>query len=89
MKEIVIQLSEEDYKEICSGVKDMSAVYLETTFLLYCAVKNGTVLPEHHGRIVDVDRLQKTFWRNVAGASAFDDIFNNAPTILEAKEQSE
>ena len=84
MKQIVIEIDDEVYEGVTGDTtfRDCEREALN-------AIRNGTVLPEHHGRIGDLDILQKAFRQNVAGASAFDDIFNNAPTILEAKEQDE
>ena len=41
-------------------------------------------LPESHGKIGDIDRLYEVFKKNVAGASAFKELFDIAPTIIEA-----
>lgn len=48
------------------------------------AILNGTIIPENHGKIGDLDRLYEVFKRNVAGAVHFKQLFDNAPTILEA-----
>ena len=50
--------------------------------------KNGTLLPKDHGRLIDCDRLQEVFHKNVAGAEAFDNLFEVAPTIIEADKES-
>lgn len=50
------------------------------------AIANGIVLPEHHGRLIDADRLQEVFERNVVGADAYSDLFKNVPTVLEGSD---
>lgn len=53
------------------------------------AVINGTPLPKGHGKIGDLDRLFEVFKKNVVGADAFKDLFDSAPTIIEADKKSE
>lgn len=53
------------------------------------AIVNGTVLPKGHGRIGDLDRLYTVFEKNVVSADAFKELFDNAPTIIEADRSEE
>lgn len=46
--------------------------------------ENGTPLPKGHGKIGDLDRLYNVFKKNVVSADAFKELFNLAPTIIEA-----
>lgn len=45
------------------------------------AIANGTPLPEHHGRLIDADRLMRV--DHIILESQVD----NAPTIIEATEE--
>lgn len=51
--QIVIDIDDEDYKRI----QDVSDVFNSLTSRAYSAIKNGTLLPEHHGRLGDLDKL--------------------------------
>lgn len=86
MKEIVIKLEDDAYNFICSkGYHTQS---------LYNAIKNGIVLPEQHGRIIDADELL-TFERpkgiadDVWKESHIYKLLSNAPTIIEATKEGE
>ena len=52
--------------------------------VMLTAIKNGTVLPEHYGRLGDIDKLKAVFNKNVVGANAFDDLFDAAEAIVPA-----
>lgn len=54
--QIVIKISDEDYKAIAKGYLPFGAIA--------DAIRNGTPLPEHHGRLGDLDALEEYF-RNV------------------------
>lgn len=54
MKEVVIKLPESVYKEICSGNFDTDGYFKRN---LRDAFKNGTILPEGHGRLGDLDEV--------------------------------
>lgn len=74
--ELVIKIDEEEYKNIKACTSFMPwAEYL---------IKNGKPLPKGHGKIGDIDRLQEVFRRNVMGADAYKQLFDDAPTIIEA-----
>lgn len=88
--EIVIEIGNEHYERIMRLEEDVT-VY-PTTLALYEAVKNGTPLPEHHGRLIDADELYGDF---IDGTEGYDcqtwnrieigDIIEDAPTIIEAE----
>ena len=97
MKEIVIKLSDRIYEHIMeySGSPRDKCIAID-------AIKHGTVLPAHHGRLVDIDKFEK-FWeqecpadcgccapkRRTDGRGKWYDVcilFDKAPTILEATE---
>lgn len=80
--ELVIKIDEETYKDIKNGkvYSSMRDVPQESVL----AIQNGTPLPKGHGRLGDLDRLYDVFKRNIVSADAFKDLFNHAPTIIEA-----
>ena len=84
MKEIVIQLSEEDYK-----VFQRQRVGISTPRdRLFNAVKEGTVLPEHYGRLIDAKAyeqdIRKHYFDNELVIRSTEIALSNAPTIIEA-----
>ena len=46
------------------------------------AIANGTPLPKGHGRLIECERLQEVFRRNVVGYAGFKQLFDIAPTII-------
>lgn len=44
--QIVIEIDEDDYRRGCAMAD---------------AIRNGTPLPEHHGRLIDADKLRAKF----------------------------
>lgn len=81
--QIVIDI-DEDYYEIIKH-----EVSHGHDFKPYTLIANGTPLPKGHGRLIDEDRLYKVFNRNVSGADAFKQLFDDAPTIIEADKERE
>lgn len=72
--QVVIKLPEQDYELACT--------YPEVLFGSYAkAIKNGTVLPEQHGDLIDRNELLKNDVGKIMGFRESDII--NAPTILE------
>ncbi len=55
MIEIVIKIDEDDYERI-QNIPDISKSYAPRT---YSAIRNGTPLPKHHGRLIDADETIK------------------------------
>lgn len=84
--QIVIEISEEDYKLIKSYGEGSTNYHISLN--LYDAVKNGTPLPKGHGRLIDADKLELD-----DGYSNYDGYYHkysrsqiyNAPTVLEAE----
>jgi hypothetical protein len=76
MIEIVIKIEEETYNRIMNGWMP-----LHKTVNLMENVQKGTPLPEHHGRLIDADAIQKyqidTFGKRLL-------VIDTAPTIIEA-----
>ena len=54
---LVIDIDDEDYKRI----KDIPNVFNSLTSRAYSAIRKGTPLPEHHGRIIDESKINKVF----------------------------
>ena len=71
--DIVIKISDEDYKAIAKGYLPFGAIA--------DAIRNGTPLPEHHGRLIDADFVSK----NASSIRTMIDV-NNAPTIIEGSD---
>ena len=80
--QIVIDIPEELYKEQL-GSNWMGNV------IIHDAIINGTLLPKGHGRLIECERLQEVFRRNVVGYAGFKQLFDIAPTIIEADKESE
>ena len=81
--QIVIDIPEEIY-ERCRKFE----LHCGEAEVLEGAVATGTPLPKRHGRIGDLDRLYQVFERNVVGG-VFRQLFDMAPTIIEADEEGE
>ena len=79
--ELVIKIPDEMYKWINDANKIFND-YGTSDFI--DLVKNGTPLPKGHGRLIECERLQEVFRRNVVGYAGFKQLFDNAPTIIEA-----
>lgn len=94
MKQIVIELSDELYKEIAS---EDAIYYPDDGGVVWQAVKKGIVLPEHYGRLIDADALNEAYtYECISECDRCEhcskdghgcELLLNAPTILEAKEQ--
>ena len=70
--EIVIKISDEDYKAIAKGYLPYGAIA--------DAIKDGTPLPEHHGRLIDADALTE----KAPEIQEYLDVL--APTIIEGSD---
>lgn len=82
--ELIINIPEERYKEIVESDKPVMIYRSDVAKVLV----NGTPLPKGHGRIGDLDRLCQVFERNVVGG-VFRQLFDMAPTIIEADKEGE
>ena len=69
--EIVIKISDEDYKAIAKGYLPFGAIA--------DAIRNGTPLPEHHGRLIDADAIPRHLVRDI-------DEIDKQPTIIEGSD---
>lgn len=83
--QIVINIDDEDYDDIT--LTGGNIINLGVLLDLREAVRNGTPLPKGHGRIGDLDRLYNVFDKNVVSADAFKELFDYAPTIIEAESE--
>lgn len=79
MKKIVIEIDDVLYNEILS--RKYSKTRLEK------AVANGTPLSEHHGRLIDAEKLSFNADTCRETTDAFIDLINEAPTIIEADKE--
>lgn len=77
--QIVIDIPDEKYERL---------VY-QDIISLRSYVENGIVLPKGHGKIGDLDRLYNVFEKNVVSADVFKELFDHAPTIIEADRSEE
>lgn len=76
--QIVIDIPDEIYKDIES--RDWkNTIWARDSLMRY--IHEGVVLPKHHGRLIDADRLMRV--DHIILESQVDD----APTILEATEE--
>lgn len=95
MKEIVIKISDRKLKSIQEG---MYCGLLDVE--MYDAIKEGTVLPEHHGRIADIDIIYQDICDSISQMTGIgvvvdgeylwhklNDAIDNADTILESTEE--
>ena len=74
-----IDIHEKDYQSILNnGQVPYSVVY---------AIMNGTPLPKGHGRLIECERLQEVFRRNVVGYAGFKQLFDIAPTIIDKESE--
>ena len=53
--ELVIKIPEESFSEIDDENYQSKISWYDTT--LFCAIKNGTLLPKGHGRLIDADAV--------------------------------
>ena len=100
--ELVIKISEKDYKSLNRYI-NFNLEYEDGRIL--SAVKQGVVLPENHGRLIDADVFEKRLMdarsyyigekaddfdlRFAAGLKSAAERLVDAPTIIEADMGSE
>ena len=95
--ELVIKIPEELKNKIDNANEDNYRTYIwwfDTT--LYCAIKNGTLLPKGHGELIDRDKIEylkaihDAKYGHISWIDAIEKIKHSAPTIIEAdKAESE
>ncbi len=76
--QIVIEIDDDMYKSVANN--DAYVLGDADWILLENAIANGTPLPEHHGRLIDADKIMRV--DHIVLESAID----NAPTIIEGSE---
>ena len=81
MKQVVIEMSNDAYEAI------IGSGYVASDFNMISAIRNGIVLPEQHGDLIDRDELLKDDIGKIMGFRESD--IRNAPTILEATKEDE
>lgn len=94
--ELVIRLSDKEYSELRSA-----SYYSFDKYTAYLAMKNGIPLPEHHGRLIDAEKIAndinalKDNWNRYGNEyesgryESYDyaiDTIEDAPTIIEGSE---
>ena len=100
--EIVIELAEEDYNDIT--LTGENTINLGVLLALRKAVRNGTPLPEHHGRLIECEPIYDKLIRSYradkkdypeigkdyrVGLSNAIDLLIKAPTIIEESDKNE
>lgn len=90
--EIVIKIDDKEYEQIKHDAYHSFDKYVAYT-VAYRAIKNGTPLPKHHGRLIDADALYdsaKLCHTEEDGTSCVEwREINDAETIIEADKESE
>ena len=81
--EIVIKISDEDYKAIAKGYLPYGAIA--------DAIRNGILLPEHHGDLIDRNELLDESYQIDSMYCEYDEVVNvddikDAPTIIEGSD---
>ena len=69
--ELIIRMSEEDYNALQSA-----SYYSFDKYAAYLAMKNGTPLPKGHGRLGDLDALEKDMTNGIK-AGNYEDGYDN------------
>ena len=87
--EMIIKISEEDYQLLKNG---------HIPFNILAKVRNGTPLPEHHGRLKDIDafitkvkadRKHSIYLRSWTADDVLNALDNSyAPTVIEADKKA-
>ena len=79
---IVIDIPEDVYTRLFdNGIQD-NEIATDDVCEMARALRLGTPLPKGHGRLIECERLQEVFRRNVVGYAGFKQLFDNAPTII-------
>lgn len=83
--ELVIKIPEEIYKHLLSRYKyqDTNDIGLGESGKVGVAIKNGTLLPKGHGKLVDLDQMCEDYWDGNYMEIHFNDL-DNIKTIIEA-----
>lgn len=95
--QIVIDISENIYNLISRGEENRDFVYKSD---LMRAILEGTLLPKGHGRLIDADSIYQIVrpieqsdaeWGMTAETAIrlMHDVFDKAPTVIEADKEDE
>ena len=89
--QIVIDIPEQLISELNDDNYNAIIKWYDST--LYHAIKTGTVLPEGHGRLIDISKYENNFF-NVAisyddGSHIHEKYTSELPTIIEADKEKE
>ena len=87
--ELVIKLSDKEYSDLQSA-----SYHSFDKYTAYLAMKNGTPLTKHHGRLIDADAFQKyCFNKNFdkrlseGGLTTINMFLEFQPTIVEGSDK--
>ena len=85
--ELVIRIPDEEYQNYLK----MRPAYPEGVFCYIKAIQNGTLLPKHHGRIIDESRITSVYYHEETYPSHYRTVIDrtNAPTIIEGSDNDE
>ena len=88
MMQLVIDISEDDYKKVQDGRASVS--------MMRKAIRNGTPLPKGHGELVDIRPLMRGLYEEICvgeltytTSEVYKMLENEAPTIIEAEADTE
>lgn len=84
---IVIELSEKNYKSVM--LTQNRPIGQRLPYGLSKAIKNGTILPKRHGRLIDADALEVSMGNDWKTGNEITNCIKSAPTIIEADKESE
>ena len=82
---VIIDIPEDDYKLACNYPDALIACYAHY-------IKEGTVLPNNHGRLIDADALLEDVRKNSVSYSADDfahEWVDVQPTVIEAERRTD
>ena len=84
---LIIDIPDEEYSEFIKADKNGYCARM----IDIKAIKNGTPLPEGHGRLIDADEIQfeNTEFETYGDYCIAFDAIDNAPTIIEANTDAE
>lgn len=85
--ELIVKVSEEDYKSIKDDVEKFLSMPSHKVPILYEAINKGVPLPKGHGRLIDADKFEAFVIRTngdeefVNGVQYVLEKIDNAPTV--------
>lgn len=96
--QIVIDIPEKIYNRYINYTESyIDFVFVGTEEILVKAIRNGTILPKGHGRLIDADAKNKELADEYHGMISDESIkiykiiqmLDDAPTIIEADKESD